>query len=438
MWVVSRIIAPNSDTELLAPLRLKMICVALTLGWVSAAIVLFDALSPAGHGAPVDHVLILALVASAASVNGALGLMPWRRWMGTARAELVLAAWAAAVVVLISVFVYLGARWANDYYLLYFLVVPFIAATEPLVRQAVLYVMAIGGYLIATETSLTAHTGAEMAIHVVMLAGACVLSGFLAKAISDTTKDRARAEAAARMERLLADEAHHRIKNNLQLIADLLSLEASKDGSQLETVVDETLSRIQSVAAVHQALATAGEGRVALRPVVERIVGLLSDRLGGQRSVGVSGGEGIEVAAKRATWTALVVNELVTNALRHGRGAVHVSMECTTKEVTLRVADGGQGPGSALHGLGLALVARIVEDGLEGRIDTLLDETGWQVGVSFPAESEAGLDSAEPAGAMARGLSGRGRERVRGLRSGAVVRMKLGKELTGAGAHRRG
>lgn len=392
--LLNRIIAPTSDTKLLAPLRLTMIRVALTLGWVSAAVVLVGALSPSSHAAPVDHVLILALVASAASVNGALALMPWRRWMGTARAELVLAAWAAAVVVLISVFVRFGGYWADDYYLLYFLVVPFIAATEPLGRQAVLFVMAIVGYLVATVTSLAATTASDMAIHSVLLAGACVLSGFLAQAISQTTRDRARAEAAARMERLLADEAHHRIKNNLQLIADLLSMEASKDGSQLATVVDETLSRIQSVAAVHQALATAGEGRVALRPVVDRIVGLLSDRLAAGRVVEVSGGEGTEVAGRRATWTALVVNELVTNALRHGRGTVRVMIEGSSgvgndregeDEVTLRVCDEGQGPGEAPQGLGLALVGRLVEDGLEGRIVSRGDLAGWEVRVVFPS-----------------------------------------------------
>jgi two-component sensor histidine kinase len=397
MWLVRRIIAPTSDKELLAPLRLTMIRVALTLGWVSAAVVLVGALSASWHAAPIDHVVVLTLVASAASVNGALGLMPWRRWMGTARAELALAVWAAAVVVLISVFVHLGGHWADNYYLLYFLVIPFIAATEPLGRQAVLFAMAIVGYLVATITSNVTTTGSDMSIHVVMLVGACVLSGFLAQAISQTTRDRARAEAAARMERLLAEEAHHRIKNNLQLIADLLSMEASKEGSQLSTVVDETLSRIQSVAAVHQALATAGEGRVALRPVVDRIVSLLADRLGGTRSVRVSGGEGTHVAGKRATWTALVVNELVTNALRHGQGTVGVSITGTGDEVVLRVDDEGTGPGMAPQGLGLALVSRIVEDGLEGQIVSRVTERGWAVEVSCLAGDPAATpDAATP------------------------------------------
>ncbi|GEM_PF-1401628 len=384
--------AEATDSQLLAPLRLTMVRVALGLGWVSAAVVLIDTLSPSWHAAPVDHAVILALVCAAAAVNGFLGLLPWRRWMGTQRADQILALWAGAVVVLIAVFIHLGGYWAGEYYLLYFLVVPFIAATEPLARQAVLYAMSLCGYLVGILSAPGPHPAAGLGIRTVVLAGACVLSGVLAQAISQTTRARARAESSARLERLLADEAHHRIKNNLQLIADLLSMEAAKVGSQVPAVVEETLSRIQSVAAVHQVLAMAGEGRVALRPVVQRIVNLLADRLGDPRAVWVSGGEGIELPGSRATWTALVVNELVTNALRHGRGGVEVRLEGNAAGVVLRVDDEGPGPGQAGPGLGLALVQRLVHDGLGGDMEAgSRAGGGWEVAVRFPVGSEEAL-----------------------------------------------
>lgn len=379
------------DTELLAPLQLTMVKVALTLGWLSAGVVLVGALTHSWDAAPLDHVLILVLVATAASVNGALGLMPWRRWVGTRRAEQVLVAWAAAVVVLISVFVRLGGAWAGEYYLLYFLVVPFIAATEPLARQGVLYATALVGCALAMGTVPGSHPAARLGIRLAVLAGACVLGGVLAQALIETARARARAESAARMERVLAGEAHHRIKNNLQLIADLLSMEAAKGDGEVAGVVEETLSRIQSVAAVHQALATAGEGRVALRPVVDRIVGLLADRLGGAAPVQVTGGEGIELVGRRATWTALVVNELVTNALRHGRGRVSVGLESPGAEVLLRVGDEGPGPGPAPQGLGLALVDRLVQDGLGGTSTPAAGPAGWEVSVVFPRERDEEL-----------------------------------------------
>ncbi|MGH9068733.1 MAG: sensor histidine kinase [Acidimicrobiales bacterium] len=402
-----------TEAELLAPFRLLMVRVALTLGWVSAVVVLLDALSPAWRADGVDHAAVLGLVAAAASVNGVLAFMPWRRWVGTPRAEQVLALWAAAVVLLVSVFVHLGGAWPNDFYLLYFLVVPFIAATEPLPRQAALYVMALAGYLVAEMTIPGPHDGGALTSRLVVLAGACVLGGLLAQGISQTTRARARAQAEASLERLLAEEAHHRIKNNLQLIADLLTMEAGKDDSELTDVVEETLSRIQSVAAVHQMLASTGEGRVALRPVVDRIVALLADRLGGSRRADVSGGRGTELPGRRATWIALVVNELVTNALRHGRGAVTVGLGAEGPTGSLLVTDEGEGPGEAAPGLGLALVGRLVEGGLGGTIETRRCRGGWEVAVSFP------LDEAEAAAG-----------------DGVVVAGR--RDRSYAGAHRRG
>lgn len=428
MGSVEDMIATESD--LMAPLHLVMVRVALTLGWVSAAVVLVGALSPSWHAAAVDHMLILALVSTAASVNGALGLMPWRRWVGTPRAGQVLALWAAAVVVLVSVFVHLGGRWADDYFLLYFLAVPFVAATEPLARQVVLYVMALVGYLVAVITAPGPHSGTALVIRLVVLAGACGLGGVLAQAITESTRARAKAEASARLERLLALEAHHRIKNNLQLIADLLSMEAGKADSQLGPVVDETLSRIQSVAAVHQSLAVAGEGKVALRPVVERIVALLADRLGGPRQVRVVGDAGTELPGRRATWTALVVNELVTNALRHGEGAVTVALHDRGEAAALAVSDEGAGPGDARPGLGLALVGRLVQEGLGGMITSRAAPGRWEVLVSFPRDGGQGSDpwegagGREPAGEPWLGAAGEGVARSR--------------DKAGAGPHRRG
>lgn len=415
-----------TEADLLAPLRLVMVRVALTLGWVSAAVVLVGALSPSWHAAPVDHVLILTLVATAAAVNGAVGLMPWRRWVGTPRAGQVLAVWAAAVVGLVSVFVHLGGRWADDYYLLYFLVIPFVAATEPLARQGVLYAMALASYPAAVLSSPGPHSRTGLVIRLVVLAGACGLGGVLAQAISQSTRARAKAEASARLERLLALEAHHRIKNNLQLIADLLSMEAGKAGSQLVPVVDETLSRIQSVAAVHQALADSGEGKIALRPVVDRIVALLADRLGGDRQVRVVGDAAAELPGRRAIWAALVVNELVTNALRHGQGTVTVALHDRGEAAVLAVSDEGAGPGDAGPGLGLALVGRLVEEGLGGTSAARAGPGGWEFLVSLPGGGGEG-DPWEGAGGPE--PSGRPSTAQEPPRSG---------DKAGAGPHRRG
>jgi two-component sensor histidine kinase len=333
------------------------------------------------------HGPVLFLALAAAAANGVLALLPWRRWVGTARAARLLTAWATAVVVVVAGLVYAGGGWTSDYYLLYFLVIPFVAVTEPVARQLLLYALVLVGYLAAVLAVPGDPLPGMLAVRLGVLAAACAVGTFLARALHRSTVGRVRAEEAVRMERLLTTEAHHRIKNNLQMVADLLILEADRRRDDPSVVVEETLSRIQSVAAVHQSLAQRSAGRVALRPVIERIAGLVGDRLG--RRVQVDGDD-VVLSGHAATWTALVANELVVNALRHGRGdvAISVGVRAGGEEAELVVEDGGPGPVAPAPGLGLALVGRLVEDGLGGTVVSRVQDGRYRVEVRFPLTEE--------------------------------------------------
>jgi two-component sensor histidine kinase len=374
----------------LEPFHLGMVRVALALGWVSAVVVAAGTVLPHLHHRHMFHGPILALAVAAAAGNSVLALLPWRRWLGTRQAAGVLTAWAAAVVAVVAGLVYAGGGWTSDFYLLYFLVIPFVAATEPVRRQLALYAFVVAGYLLAVLAVPARPPAGLVVVRLGVLASACAVGAFLAQAIHRTTAARAHAEDAARLERLLATEAHHRIKNNLQIVADLLILEADRAPAAAAAVVDETLSRIQSVAAVHQTLAQRPAGRVGLRPVIERIAGLVGDRLG--RPVRV-GGDDIVLDGRTATWTALVANELVVNALRHGRGEVTVTVGHGPggDEAELVVEDGGPGPAGAAPGLGLSLVGRLVEEGLGGALTSGLAGGRYRVEIRFPM-----VDKEEP------------------------------------------
>jgi two-component sensor histidine kinase len=376
-----------ADNALLEPFYLGIVRVALVLGWVSALVVAAGTVLPHLHHRHMFHGPILALAVAAAAGNSVLALLPWRRWLSTRRAAGVLTAWASAVVAVVTGLVYAGGGWTSDFYLLYFLVIPFLAATEPVRRQLVLYAVVLTGYLAAVLAVPGPSPAGLVVVRLSVLASACAVGAFLAQAVHRTTAARARAEETARMERLLATEAHHRIKNNLQLVADLLILEADRAHSEPSAVVEETLSRIQSVAAVHQSLAQRSAGRVALRPVIERIAGLVGDRLG--RVVRV-GGDDVTLNGRAATWTALVANELVVNALRHGTGEVTVTLELGSDgdHARLTVEDGGRGPVGAAPGLGLSLVQRLVDEGLRGVVTSGLDGGRYRVEIRFPIVEE--------------------------------------------------
>jgi two-component sensor histidine kinase len=369
-------------TALLEPFYLGMVRMALVLGWVSALVVAAGTALPHLHHGHMSHGPILAIAVAAAAGNSVLALVPWSRWLGTRRAAGVLTVWAAAVVAVVTGLVYAGGGWTSDFYLLYFLVIPFVAATEPLRHQVVLYLLVLLGYLGAISAIPGGPPAGVVVVRLTALASACAVGTFLARAVHRTTAARARAEGAARLERLLATEAHHRIKNNLQLVADLLVLEADRPRRDPAALVDETLSRIQSVAAVHQSLAQRSAGRVALRPVLERIAHLLGDRLG--RPVAVTGDD-VTLDGRDATWTALVANELVVNGLRHGEGHVTVRVDTSPGggEAALVVEDDGPGPAGAAPGLGLSLVARLVE-ALGGTVTSRQVDGRHRVEVRFP------------------------------------------------------
>jgi len=369
-------------TPPLVAARLRVVRVAIALGWISVAVVAAATLLGNGDPPMASEPAVWTLVAAAAVGNTVLARLPWPRLVGRPSGERLLGAWSVCLVALVAGLTVAGGGWRSDFYLLAFLVVPFVALTEPRRQQVGLYALLLVTYLAAV---LPDAPPGVVAARLGVLAGASVLATVVAEILEALGLARARAESEARVERLLADEAHHRIKNNLQLVGDLLELEASKADGSLGAVVEETLSRIGSVAAVHSALARRGEGRVTLRPVVERVVALLAGRLGSGRTVRVEADD-TELAGDRATWTALVVNELVTNALRHGRGAVTVRIARTSGGLRLAVADEGPGPGGAAGGLGTALVQRLVEEGMYGRVNRACSAAGFEVAVTLPFE----------------------------------------------------
>ncbi len=379
-----------ADGRATAGFQLRMIRVAAWLGWVSIALLVGATLLPHVHHGHMFHGSVWLLAAAGAFANTVLAILPWGRWVGTERAELILTGWGAGVILLIAVVVRASGGWTSDAYLLYFLVIPFVAATEPLRRQLLLYAVVVVGYLAAVTTVPVPALVGHLLLRVGTLLASCAVGAMLARIVEDTIRSRARAEADARLERLLVDEAHHRIKNQLQLVSDLLELEARKPGVDTSAVVSETVARIQSVAAVHQALARQPAGRVRLLPVIQQVTRTTADRLAAGRAVWVDGDD-VVLRGERATWAALVANELLANALRHGRGVVAVTLRGNGGQMVLSVRDEGHGPAGRPDGLGWQLVRRLAEDGLGGEVATALTACGWTASVAFPLDEDPEL-----------------------------------------------
>jgi two-component sensor histidine kinase len=191
-------------------------------------------------------------------------------------------------------------------------------------------------------------------------------------------------------------EIHHRVKNNLQNIASLLRMQLRRlDRVPAEQALTDSIGRIMSIALVHDTLSQGEIGMVDLG----RLVGSISkfpESETNQRPIitlDVSGPP-IMIPSREATSLALVINELVQNAVQHGfkeknKGRLLIRVEQKNGDVSVFILDDGPGlPDSfdpMLDGnLGLTIVRTLVKDELKGQFE-INCSSGTCARISFPS-----------------------------------------------------
>lgn len=172
---------------------------------------------------------------------------------------------------------------------------------------------------------------------------------------------------------LLLQEVNHRVKNSLQLVASMLQLQANTASEEVKSELLDASTRIAAVARAHGRLYRSHE--IATLDLATYLVDLCAD-LASVRTdcrIEVEAGERVEIATDRAIPVALVVNELVTNAVKYahpGSGACHVQVRLAPAEaggiVRLSVRDDGPGlpdgfDPAAGGGLGMRIVTAFAQ-----------------------------------------------------------------------------
>jgi two-component sensor histidine kinase len=185
------------------------------------------------------------------------------------------------------------------------------------------------------------------------------------------------------MRGVLAQEIHHRVKNNLQTVASLLRLQARADDVDAREALEHSVNRILAIAAVHEALTEQRDEEVELSELIDRLRAMLVQGLAAGRVVHAKL-EPVSLAGTRATALALVFSELLQNALEHGAGSVRIELLHRHGDVVLAIADDGDGADGAAAGTGLSIVEALVRDELQGSFD-LRREGGTRAEVVFPA-----------------------------------------------------
>ena len=186
------------------------------------------------------------------------------------------------------------------------------------------------------------------------------------------------------MRGVLAQEIHHRVKNNLQTVASLLRLQArARDGVDPRKALDDSVNRILAIAAVHEVLTERRDEAVDLAELLDRLRAMLVQGLVADKRVEAELAP-VSLVGSRATALALVFSELLQNALEHGGEAVRVELAERDGEVVLAIADDGAGIAAGSAGTGLSIVRALVREELNGRL-ALRSNGGTRAEVVFPA-----------------------------------------------------
>jgi two-component sensor histidine kinase/sensor domain CHASE-containing protein len=226
--------------------------------------------------------------------------------------------------------------------------------------------------------------------------------------VRDVTAER-RAEREQQKE-ILLKEIHHRVKNNLQVISSLLDLQArSARDEETRRLLSESRGRVRSMALIHERLYGAGSDALSFADYARDLVAHLRHSWAGDsQRVAVSlDFEDVALDMDVAVPCGLVINELLTNALKHAfpedrTGSVHVSLRRRPGgTLALSVTDDGVGlppevdpdnPGS----LGLRIV-QILSSQIRGALETKrgpVEGRGTAFSLVFPDPSAGPTASA--------------------------------------------
>jgi PAS domain S-box-containing protein len=171
--------------------------------------------------------------------------------------------------------------------------------------------------------------------------------------ISAKRREEARIRTALKEKEILLGEIHHRVKNNLQIVSSLLNLQAARvEDHAIRELLRDSQNRIHSMALIHQTLYSSkdfesvdfAQFSATLLPALIESFSIDPTRIVTRVEV-----EPVHLPIDTAVPCGLVVNELITNALKHAfpnraRGEIHVALTRQPgNEVLLSVSDDGIG-----------------------------------------------------------------------------------------------
>ncbi len=199
---------------------------------------------------------------------------------------------------------------------------------------------------------------------------------------------------SAEVNALLLKEIRHRSKNDLALISSLVSLQADVvQDATAKAALAELQDRIRTIAAVYRLLSKSDvHSRADAGDYLNAVIAGIRQGPGGKRNIAFSvNADRIELPSTQLIPLGLIVNELITNAIKHAfpegrRGTIAIELRKGEKTAALAVADDGVGTAAGADGggIGLSLIQALAAQ-LRGplRIDSA-PGAGTRCSIEFP------------------------------------------------------
>ncbi|MBE8999887.1 PAS domain S-box protein [Nostoc sp. LEGE 12447] len=181
---------------------------------------------------------------------------------------------------------------------------------------------------------------------------------------------------------VLLKEVHHRVKNNLQIVSSLLQLQSQtlKDPEAIK-VLRESQNRIESISLIHKNLYTSANiGQIDVADYISNLAAslLISYQIWPDRITLETDIDSVNLNVDQAIACGLVINELISNALKHAFpnqqvGTISIALRNINNSIEMTIQDNGIGLPANLDwtntdSLGLSLVYDLVTEQLEGNI----------------------------------------------------------------------
>ncbi|MDY9927248.1 PAS domain S-box protein [Methanosarcina sp.] len=187
--------------------------------------------------------------------------------------------------------------------------------------------------------------------------------------VYDITEKKEAEEALAKIDKIRIKEIHHRIKNNLQVICSLLSLEADKfSDEKILEAFRESRNRVASMALIHEELYKGkGEENLNFAAYLRKLTADLFSSYSLNNNINLKlDVEQVYFSMDTAIPLGIIVNELVSNALKHAfpagmKGEVHVNL-CKKESFASKCGISGPGP-DCMEKNGFHYMLTVTDDG---------------------------------------------------------------------------